>query len=355
MTVTTVDIGPKQLAENTTSAPEGFVIDSEQLFQVQLFVANALELPITKDKMQFDDIREAYSLIHKHCSEWQSDIYPSIVSLATDIYDYGTSAQTIYGAIGKLATQISESDDMSLSSPEVKKFYRLVDNLIAKATDYEQRAIKVSDDVTRFSNYCHDHDRNLDKLYVVYEAKFIGNNQKIKELQNQKKVQEDRLAKANADYHHYVVVAATTPTYMWIPLVGWIAGGVVLGIYIDRAVKAKNDAEDAARQIVDLIQKLSDEVRVVSEIEKAKKGVHDIDKQLETALEALGKIQSAWSAIAADLTKLKVLVADVIAHHNNLIVADIYIDDAILKWKNLAEKADTYRMKAYANFLPKTA
>jgi hypothetical protein len=188
----TVNIGPKGL--DTTSETSGFVIESKELFAVQLFVANALELPITQDKMKFEDIRSAYESIHKHCSEWKNDIYPSIVSLATDIYSYGTSAKTIYGAIGKLATQISASEGMSTDSPEMKKFYKLVDNLIVQATDYEQRAIKVAADVTSFNDKCQVDDKELDKLYAMYNTKFANRDQVIQDLVNQRKAQEARLA-----------------------------------------------------------------------------------------------------------------------------------------------------------------
>ncbi|RUT06463.1 hypothetical protein DSM106972_027200 [Dulcicalothrix desertica PCC 7102] len=350
--IETIDIGPKQL--DTAPETSGFIIASPELLAVQLFVANALELPITPDKMKFEDIREAYKLIHNHCSEWQDDIYPGIVSLATHIYDYGTSAEVIYDDLKDLAIKISTSKSVSLDSPEVQNFYALVDDLIATAKDYEQKAIDVSNKVSKFNEYCKADDKRLDELFAIYKTQLENPSPLVKELLSQKKAQEIRLQEAMDEYHHCVVVAATTPTYAWIPFAGWIAGGVVAGVYADRAVKAKKKAEDAAQQIADLSARIAVEDRLRLDMEKAKEGVENTDKKLEAALEALGTIKSAWIAIAEDLTNLRKRL-DIAGNKEKLKIASTYIKDAGARWGKLAVKADQYRMRAYANFLPKTA
>ncbi len=51
------------------------------------------------------------------------------------------------------------------------------------------------------------------------------------------------LERAKKKYHKYVSVAATTPTYVWIPVAGTISAGVVAGVYGDRANKKKKQIE----------------------------------------------------------------------------------------------------------------
>mgnify|MGYP006940072972 CR=1 FL=1 len=48
-----------------------------------------------------------------------------------------------------------------------------------------------------------------------------------------------QLARAKKKYTKYVSVAATTPTYFWVPIAGTISAPVVAGVYGDRANKKK--------------------------------------------------------------------------------------------------------------------
>jgi hypothetical protein len=48
-----------------------------------------------------------------------------------------------------------------------------------------------------------------------------------------------QLERAKKKYHKYVSVAATTPTYFWIPVAGTISAPVIAGVYGDRANKKK--------------------------------------------------------------------------------------------------------------------
>jgi hypothetical protein len=55
-----------------------------------------------------------------------------------------------------------------------------------------------------------------------------------------------QLERAKKKYHKYVSVAATTPTYFWIPVAGTISAPVVAGVYGDRANKKKKLIESKA-------------------------------------------------------------------------------------------------------------
>jgi hypothetical protein len=61
-----------------------------------------------------------------------------------------------------------------------------------------------------------------------------------------------QLERAKKKYHKYVSVAATTPTYFWIPVAGTISAPVIAGVYGDRANKKKK-----------LIERLQSEISVL--------------------------------------------------------------------------------------------
>lgn len=52
-----------------------------------------------------------------------------------------------------------------------------------------------------------------------------------------------KLEKAKRQYQKYVTIAATTPTYFWVPVAGTFSAPVIAGIYGRRAVLKKKEID----------------------------------------------------------------------------------------------------------------
>ena len=103
---------------------------------------------------------------------------------------------------------------------------------------------------------------------------------------------------------HDVVVAATTPTYVWVWPFGTIAAAVVAGVYGDKAVKALERSRAAQQEINNLSDKLAADAQLMIAINTTEGGITNILDPLNAALPIIQKIQGVWGAIADDLNTI---------------------------------------------------
>jgi hypothetical protein len=58
-----------------------------------------------------------------------------------------------------------------------------------------------------------------------------------------------KLEKAKKKYQKYVAVAATTPSYFWIPVAGTVTAPVIAGVYGRRAALKKKEIDNLRQEI----------------------------------------------------------------------------------------------------------
>jgi DNA repair exonuclease SbcCD ATPase subunit len=343
MPTITAKIDPQKMQ---TEKGSPFLLSKQEWITVQVYVENALRLPTTKEQMKFDDIRAVYTDIKDHCQTWKESTYPKTVDLASDISNYGRTAKTYYGALNKLLPDLQSSNP---SENTVKKFAAIVDKLIADVAGYQQKAKEVSEAIKQFMDQSTIDGKKLAQLYNDYNQKIGTESEETKNLINNLAEQREKLNQANKDYAHYVVVAATTATYIWVPFVGWIVGGTVAGVYTARATEAKRKAEEAAKLIRLYTEKLNANSAFICDMQNAQFGINQIKGLLGDALKVIEKIYGIWEAIGTDLENLKKDVTDTIKNGDSIII-EIGIDDAINKWQEIGKQADDYRVNAYVKF-----
>ena len=104
MPAKTYSIGPGDMAIPGTPGGPGFSMLKPEWIAIQNYVNDGLSLPITTDQFKaslgsgapsdmsdFNQLIAAYVTLNGHCTTWQTTTYPNTVSLASDIYDYGTN------------------------------------------------------------------------------------------------------------------------------------------------------------------------------------------------------------------------------------------------------------------------
>jgi len=106
--------------------------------------------------------------------------------------------------------------------------------------------------------------------------------------------------------------------------------------------------KDAIAAVNDKINTLTGEkkqrIEMLALLKLAVDSSSGIEKLMGPASDALDKVAGTWSAIAADLTKLKDFVANM---RGGFDLYFVDIPQAIDDWKRLAEKADAYRANAF--------
>ncbi len=114
------------------------------------------------------------------------------------------------------------------------------------------------------------------------------------------------LKTAQDDYDHYVVVAATSPTYVWVaPPLGMIATATVAGIYGDKAVKTLKEVDRLEDEIKKKSSALATARAAHAVYEQADKGLEYVLKYTTAAIANISIIQQSWGDIVQQIKALK--------------------------------------------------
>lgn len=357
------NIGPGDIAKPGTTNGPGFSLSKTEWLSIQTYVNDALALPTDKtsfakslgpgaptDLSDFDQLIDCYKNISSHCLTWKQTTYPLTVSLASNIYDYGTNKVPLYyGAILPLANKLSENPNDTQSKEALKG---VLQTLTTAASGYQAHASHVASEVQKFAD-----ETQADKtvlsgtdgksgLIKYYNDKFGSKSAEVVELNKEIVAQRLVLSSKNAEYDHDVIVAATTPTYAWIFPVGTIAAAVVAGVYGHKAVEALDAARAAQSKINSLSDEIAADAKLMTSIFLSEQGMHTIESDLAEALPVIQKIEGVWGAISADLAAIVKMIDEDIAKALPIIM-NLGVEEAIRAWHNVALAANTYRINAY--------
>ncbi|MGZ4113010.1 MAG: alpha-xenorhabdolysin family binary toxin subunit A [Tumebacillaceae bacterium] len=355
-----IDLGPRDL--QTTGKPSPFLLSMEQWASISKYVGDSLKLPTTAEefkKLALIDQKEnidhlnpifpVYSDVKAHCTTWKDSTYPATVKLASDMVSYAGTTRTRYTDLNWKVRQYTKSRDPQEKADLEEEIRSNIDTLKRTAQKYANNAAKVEQDITTFANQTKQDQTNVAHLKKEYSDKYKKGNGELETLQTQIDAQKEILDKANADYRHAVVVAATTVTYAWIPIYGWIAGPVVAGVYGAKATAALKLIKETKEKIAKLDSDFKRDFFVVNTIDLANKGIEQVLKDINEALPVIQKIQGIWKAINDDLTRLLEIFTEGL---EGVAVKelDLGLDEAIVQWKRISDEADAFRVNAYVDF-----
>lgn len=356
-----LSLAPTGMTDPETNA---FVLSRAEWINVQRYVAEAMQLPTTKDALRtylkgdaslpidsFTDLLDGYVQMHSHCTTWQNETFPATVSLAGDIVAYANKANVYFQPLRDAVARLVENWD---SERDKQMVSAICDQMIKEADAFASKAEVVKNRVTEFANQSSaDYDR-LKNLQTTYNDRYGKDSQEAVTFQNNVDNLKKLIQEMNDEYNHDVVVAATSPTYAWVFPVGTIAAAIVAGIYGDKAVKALKEIERLNGELKQFEDKVQARARLLTGMKSAIDGMGGISASLKAALPVIGKIQGLWTAIASDLGRLKGIInGDV---RNNLpILMDLGIDVAIVTWSQIGQKADGYRVNAFVKFVDESA
>lgn len=361
--MTTFSIAPQSIADPGVAGGPAFTMSRPEWIAIQTYVTDALALPTTDDAFRkslgkgapadlsdFKQLISAYGAINDHVTDWQKNIYPETVSLASDVYQYGTNkAPAFYPPILKEAAILADNPDDEHAKAALKA---ILDNLKVDAQSRADRASAVAGKIQTFAG-----ETEADKVTLIgtdgkgglvkyYNDEYGSTSEEVEELNKDIVAQQLILKSANDEYDHDVVVAATTPTYAWVWPVGTVAAAVVAGIYGKRATDALDRARAAQDKINTLSAKLAADANLMIAINSAQIGMNTIVRDVTAALPVIQKIQGVWGGISSDLGAISAMIDNDIRNVPPIIMS-LGVDEAITAWHNVALAADAYRVNAY--------
>ncbi len=228
----------------------------------------------------------------------------------------------------------------------------ILDLLSKSASDRYIKAKAVGDKIQSFAD-----ETQADKVVLTgvdgdgglkkeYDKTYGSTSKEVTDLKEDLELQRKALDRANKEYDHDVIVAATTPTYVWVFPFGTIAAAVVAGVYGDKAVKALERVRAAEKKITTLSDKLAADALLIISVSNASSGISKTSDQIAAALPVFQKIQGVWGAIADDLNNIIETIDTNIAEALPIIM-NLGVETAIDEWERVGGLADAYRLNAY--------
>jgi len=358
------NLGPGSLANPAIPKGPAFALAAPEWIAVQVYALNGLALPTDNDSFRkylgpgapddlspFADLIACFLKISTDCGTWQHTTYPNSVSLASDIYQYGTiKAPNYYPQINTLADTLTNDPTDAKALALLKA---ILDNLTADAQARAANATSVKNQIQTFADNTQTSKTTLTGppdnpggLVKKYNDLYGAESTDVKTCTDTIKAESLELDADEAEYQQDVTIAATTATYAWVPFYGWIAAAVVAGVYGSRAVQALDRINAEKATIEAMNDKLQADANTMAAINVSEKGMTGIVDSLNAALPIIEKIEGVWGGIADDLAAI-VKVIDTDIRQALPILMSLGVDEAIQSWANVAQAADAFRLNAY--------
>lgn len=332
-------------------------IAKEEWIAIQRYVGDVARLPRDEDALTKwlgspapDRIRADMTAmlalnnqLQAHCTAWTATTYPKVVAIATAIHDHAQKARIFYAPIHDLVQRLDKDPPDEAAKA---KLMAILASLTGDAEEREKHAREVHTLVKQFADQTAVDREAVSRMYTSFDknygtanATLIQNVKDLEALTKQLKATQDQ-------YNHDTVVAATTPSYAWVPLVGLICGVVIAGVYGDRAVKG---AEEIKRLGAKIAATDEENVRMFSVMAAANLSRHamdEIQKDIQAALPALQHVQGVWAAMADNLKNVQKIIDTDIRRALN-VIRELGVQRALDQWAEIQAQASAFRDTAY--------
>lgn len=314
------------------------------------------------DMSDFQKLVDLYANMHAQSADFTGSLYPSVVSLASDVYHYAEAVPEYYAGLQELIKQLSATPAPTGEALKTiqTNLIAVLDQLADKIQPFITRAGTVKNDLNKFVSTLNGYLTTLGSnapspdgsgYWKYYHTEYGSNSAQVKKLTANIATQSANLHQYQAEYNHDVVVAATTPTYGWFYPFGTLAAVVTASVYGARATKAKHEIEATTTLIQSLTAEEQADANLMNDLNLVTTQVEQVHSAGETAISILEGMEGNWSAIASDLSNLSnLLKTDFEGTCGFLLQLDL--NTAINDWKNLQREADVYRTNAFITVNP---
>jgi len=357
--VTPAQLGPRDLMDSDSNR---FALSNPDLIAIQAYANDGQQLASDEPSMRavlhmdpsdsFDDFKrlvECYATIKSHCSDWTNTYFPGLVQCADDVVHYAQKATVYFQPLRDLLPKLSVPNP---DPKDVAAFTAILKVLADAATAHSTAATLVYSNVTAFASACAtDHNALSGQGGVAeyYNNLYGTGSQAVTDLQDDLAAAQQALAGDQAEYRHDVIVASTSPSYVWVWPLGTIAAAIVAGVYGHLAVEAMHRVEADQQEIDTDNAQLARDARLVSDIQGAQASITDINNKLTAVLPVIQRLQSSWQDLSSDLANI---IDTVNTDIGTLpaVLKDVAIQEAIDEWTACGKAADAYRSVAFITF-----
>uniref|UniRef100_D8QBX8 Pesticidal crystal protein cry6Aa n=2 Tax=Schizophyllum commune (strain H4-8 / FGSC 9210) TaxID=578458 RepID=D8QBX8_SCHCM len=369
-TARSVDLSPKGLLSDSGN----YVLQQDDIASLARYVWAGVLLPGDTDTLQqrlnvstatmrklsevVTPLLATFNDVKAHCETFKDKTYPSIVSIADDIYSYaqdagGTEQNSYYAnilrCIRSLATASSkpEKDDLKQTIDS------LCDGLIKNATAIQTKIQEVVENVSKFGDQTYEDSSALKERKLAVEDMLTSDAGSLEALQRQLEENHTELKADQAEYEHDRIVASTALTYAWVPFLGVITSSVVAAASGRAAAAMAERIKLVNRLIAEETDEAGSRTGVVTDERRIVADLISVDMDFDSLLAAVGPathliqvVLAAFQAISGQLANLKDLV-NTDPSKANAAIKKIVDSKVVDGWNALANAVDKYREAAF--------
>lgn len=243
------------------------------------------------------------------------------LTLLTDLQDMASTNRTRAGEL-----QLELSEYRAKLSPALAKFEAAAASLEKDSKTNKETLAKLSG------------DENV-------EGSIAYLNKKVKDFR--------------AEYDHFVVVAATSPTYVWVWPLGTIAAAAVATTFGIKATAKLKEIEkamdDAAKSNLEL--NAANSARTIFSV--SQEGLANAHRYTSQAIDNLGIVQDAWGSLIKQLEEIKIWAAKTTGDRadggkdpKSMALLSIYLGRLAQEWGQMVPMLKDLTTELYANVEP---
>ncbi|GAB4195734.1 MAG: hypothetical protein OHK0022_12670 [Roseiflexaceae bacterium] len=325
-----------------TDSDGAFVLSSTAWEQLRLGIATIAQRAQQVAAIKAD-VRQAATSARELAATWQHQIEPRSLAFASSLSSLG----------GTLAARYQSPDDLlallqgALREQARERVRAALADVYTQARGCQSIATELCAIVAAQASAAQELHHLLVTLAANYEAAINQNDARVRELRPRIAQFEQEVAQRQAAYNHYVTVAATTPSYGWIPIVGWIAGGVVAGTYGAKAAQEKQALDAANQELAVLRAKLDQCLVELYTLQDAGRDSRALAEAFSDVTPLLSQIQGLWDALASDLDGIGDAAEDDL-NSERLIELRLALQHAANGWAEVARQAAGYAANSAA-------
>lgn len=287
---------------------------------LQVFATDVAALPTTdaelkaamgsgapSDMSDFAKLLTFYSTVQSQANTFKNTTYPKIVKLASDLNNY---ADNIDGLYEGLKVEInSYNSHLSKSEKDViqENIKAIIQQLVQSIAPYKKHVKESQADLATFVNDMEANKTEITKpggLYDYYNNKYGTESQEVKNLISQLAIQNANLSNYQAEYNKDRILAETSPAYLAIPFVGFIAAPIVAGTFGKKATDALSEVKATEATISNLDAEKKADARLVNGLQFAKTGLNNLIDPLTKANSTIELMEGTWGDVESKLSDI---------------------------------------------------
>ncbi len=294
------------------------ILTDSQWLQIKVYTKHAASLPTTASDFKYEfsipddgDIQgfnwlmSCYSELKSSALFWNETVFENLVKeirkMAGVCENQATLMTWIYASIQYLQVCVEREDSEGFENTKLT-LIPILELLHSYAKGRAPSCESIRNQMIDFNNTLSIQSIELDRLESQYSELLTNyNGDEIKSDITRLRKEVDDL---NIEYTRLVTIAATTPTYAWVPFWGWFIAPAIAGVYGAEAVEVNRLREEKLTELRTLETSLTHGAKIFRSWELAKQSISETNTLIEPATHSLGLLIGEWRIVELKLSNV---------------------------------------------------